>query len=208
MVIALPGTMFCKMLGSLNSWKLPMIEKITVMASEPFSSGSLILNNLPLRSAVDGGGLLQNCAEWCLGSCKNQHVVAGIFPHVLMFAMDASSTSGLSTSMLVPRKSLREPTRPYLAPYTKPQIMVETTPRHHIGQEWEMRKNLVPWKLHRIQSEGHGCSQKQHDRHLEYGEDSDAAHRLPELRILNQSGVVLEADELGAADHLLLEEGV
>ena len=42
MVIALPGTMFCKMLGSLNSWKLPMIEKITVMASEPFSSGSLI----------------------------------------------------------------------------------------------------------------------------------------------------------------------
>ena len=30
------------MLGSLNSWKLPMIEKITVMASEPFSSGSLI----------------------------------------------------------------------------------------------------------------------------------------------------------------------
>ncbi|VTZ99616.1 hypothetical protein BBRP734_01696 [Bifidobacterium breve] len=30
------------MLGSLNSWKLPMIEKITVMASEPFSSGSLM----------------------------------------------------------------------------------------------------------------------------------------------------------------------
>lgn len=62
-------------------------------------------------------------------------------------------------------------------------------------------------QLHRIQSEGHGCGQKQHDRHLEYGEDSDAAHRAPELRILNQSGVVLEADELGAADHLLLEEG-
>ena len=42
MVIELPGTMFCRMLGSLNSWNEPMIEKITVIASDPFNSGSLM----------------------------------------------------------------------------------------------------------------------------------------------------------------------
>ena len=30
------------MLGSLNSWNEPMIEKITVIASDPFNSGSLM----------------------------------------------------------------------------------------------------------------------------------------------------------------------
>ena len=42
MPIALPGTMFCIMLGSLNSWNEPMIEKITVIARLPRSSGSLM----------------------------------------------------------------------------------------------------------------------------------------------------------------------
>lgn len=42
-MIALPGTMFCRMFGSLNSWNEPMIEKITVIASEPLSSGILML---------------------------------------------------------------------------------------------------------------------------------------------------------------------
>ncbi len=47
--------------------------------------------------------------------------------HVTMFPMLANNTLGASTSMSVPRKSFNEPTRPYFAPYTKPQINVDTT---------------------------------------------------------------------------------
>ncbi len=35
--------MFCKMLGSLNSWNEPMMLKITVIARLPRNSGSLML---------------------------------------------------------------------------------------------------------------------------------------------------------------------
>ena len=61
-----------------------------------------------------------------------------------MFPILANNTLGASTSMSVPRKSFNEPTRPYFAPYTKPQINVDTTAGTAYGRNVVMRKNLVP----------------------------------------------------------------
>ena len=61
-----------------------------------------------------------------------------------MLPIAASSTFGLSTSRFVPSQSFREPTRPYFAPYMKPQIRVETTAGTAYGRNVLMRKNFVP----------------------------------------------------------------
>ena len=61
-----------------------------------------------------------------------------------MFPMLASSTSGLSTSMFVPKRSFSDPTRPYFDPYMNPQIIVETTAGTPYGRNVELRKNFAP----------------------------------------------------------------
>ena len=61
-----------------------------------------------------------------------------------MLPIDASSTLGESMSRCVPKNPLNEPTRPYFAPYMKPQIRVDTTAGTAYGRNVEMRKNFVP----------------------------------------------------------------
>ena len=56
------------------------------------------------------------------GTTTEPTLLPDTFPTIL-----ANNTLGASTSMSVPRKSFNEPTRPYFAPYTKPQINVDTT---------------------------------------------------------------------------------
>ena len=61
-----------------------------------------------------------------------------------MFPIAANNTDGSNTSICVPNTSFNEPTKPYFAPYTKPQIIVETTAGTAYGKNVPIRKNFVP----------------------------------------------------------------
>ena len=78
--------------------------------------------------------------------------------------------------------------------------------RHRVGQERRDTEEPRAMQLHRIQRQGHQSRQAQHDRHLHAREQGHTTNTAPELAITQQARVVLEADELGAANHLLLEE--
>jgi len=68
-----------------------------------------------------------------------------------------------------------------------------------------MRKKDAP-RSRAVECQCRGEGQDQHDRHLHDEEQHDAAERLPELRVGEGAHVVVEPDERGAADQLLLEE--
>ena len=61
-------------------------------------------------------------------------------------------------------------------------------------------------QFHRIQRQGHRCSQKQHDRDLDHGEQGNPADCTPKLLVMEQANIVRNPYKLRAANHFLLEK--
>ncbi len=183
-----------------------MIEKIVAMTMAPRRGRDLDAEHGAERAgAVDLGGLVQVGGDDPQGGVEDEHVVAHELPgdDVADGCEDPAGSEGREMGS---EQAVDAGGEPELVAVDESPDEGGDDRRDRIRQEdrdAEEGGAVEPGAV-----EGEGCCQRQHqhDRHLDDEEERHPAERLPEFRIGEHPEIIVEADEVVAADELLAKE--